>query len=159
MRFDLTDLRLFLSVIEQGSLTRGAQAMNLALASASERISGMEAALGASLLERTRRGVRPTAAGDALIRHARLILFQVEQMRGELRSYGAGLKGRIRLLCNTAAMVASLPDQLCRFLAMHPDLSVDLEERPSVEIVLAIADGRADLGIAADIADLAALQT
>jgi DNA-binding transcriptional LysR family regulator len=60
MRFDLTDLRLFLYVVERGSLTHGAQAMNLALASASERISGMEAALGARLLERTRRGVQPT---------------------------------------------------------------------------------------------------
>jgi DNA-binding transcriptional LysR family regulator len=158
MRFDLTDLRLFLTVVEQGSLTRGAQAINLALASASERISGMEAVLGSPLLERTRRGVRPTAAGDALIRHARLILFQVEQMRGELRSYGAGLKGRIRLLCNTAALTAFRSEQLCQFLMAHPDLSVDLDERPSVEIALAIAEGRADLGIAADIADLAALQ-
>jgi DNA-binding transcriptional LysR family regulator len=159
MRFDLADLRLFLSVVEQGSLTRGAQALNLALASASERIAAMEAALDAKLLERTRRGVRPTAAGDALIRHARLILLQAEQMRGELRSYGAGLKGRVKVLCNTAALAAFLPAQLCRFLVAHPDLSVDLEERPSVEIALAIAEGRADLGVAADIADLAALQT
>jgi DNA-binding transcriptional LysR family regulator len=158
MRFDLTDLRLFLTVVEQGSLTRGAQASNLALASASERISGMEAVLGAPLLERTRRGVQPTAAGDTLIRHARLILLQVEQMRGELRSYGAGLKGRIRLLCNTAALAASRSEQICQFLVTHPDLSVDLDERPSVEIALALAEGRADLGIAADIADLAALQ-
>jgi DNA-binding transcriptional LysR family regulator len=159
MRFDLTDLQLFLSVVERGSLTHGAQAMNLALASTSERISGMEVALGAQLLERTRRGVRPTAAGEALIRHARLVLFHVEQMRGELRSYGAGLKGRIRVMCNTAAMVAFLPYRLCRFLVEHPDLSVDLEERPSVAIALAIAEGRADLGIAADIVDLTALQT
>ena len=159
MRFDLAYLRLFLSVVEHGSLTHGARAMNLALASASERISGMEAVLGAQLLERTRRGVRPTAAGDALIRHARLILFQVEQMRGELRSYGAGFRGRIRVLCNTAAIVAFLPPRLCRFLMAHPDLSVDLEERPSVEIALAIAEGRGDFGVAADIADLGALQT
>jgi molybdate transport repressor ModE-like protein len=159
MRFDLVDLRLFVSVVEQGSLTRGARAMNLALASASERISGMEDVLGAQLLERTRRGVQATAAGTALVRHARLILFQVEQMRGELRFYGTGVKGRIKVLCNTAAMVAFLPRPLCGFLLMHPDLSVDLEERPSAEIALAVADGRADLGIAADAADLGALQT
>lgn len=159
MRFDLTDLRLFLTVVEHGSLTHGARAMNLSLAAASERICGMEAALGAPLLERARRGVRPTAAGDALIRHARLIVSQVEQMRGELRSYGSGLRGRIRLLCNTAALTTFLPGQLCRFLATYPDLSVDLEEHPSTEIALGIAQGRADLGIAADIADLAALQT
>jgi len=159
MRFDLTDLRLFLTVVECGSLTQGARAMHLALASVSERIAGMEAALGTPLLERNRRGVRATAAGDALVRHARSILEQVEQMRGELRTYATGLKGRVRVLSNTAAMAAFLPPQLCQFLAAHPDLSIDLEERPSVDIVQALADRRADLGIVADITDMSMLQT
>jgi len=159
MRFDLTDMRLFLSVVECGSLTQGARAMHLALASVSERIAGMEAALGAPLLERNRRGVRPTAAGEALVRHARSILGQVEQMRGELRTYATGLKGRIRLLSNTAAMAAFLPPQLCRFLAAHPDLSIDLEERPSTDIVQALVDLRADLGVVADVTDMRMLQT
>jgi molybdate transport repressor ModE-like protein len=159
VRFDLTDLRLFLTVVECGSLTQGARTMHLALASVSERIAGMEAALGAPLLERNRRGVRATAAGEALVRHARSILGQVEQMRGELRTYATGLKGRIRLLSNTAAMAAFLPPQLCRFLALHRDLSIDLAERPSADIVQALVDGRADLGIVADITDFGTLQT
>ncbi|UGQ48575.1 LysR substrate-binding domain-containing protein [Massilia endophytica] len=159
MRFDLTDLRLFLTVVECGSLTHGARAMHLALASVSERIAGMEDALGAPLLERNRRGVRATPAGEALIRHARAILGQVEQMRGELRTYATGLKGRVGLLSNTAAMAAFLPPQLCQFLAAHPDLSIDLEEKPSAEIVQALAEQRADLGIVADITDLGSLQS
>ena len=159
MRFDLTDMRLFLTVVECGSLTQGARELHLALASVSERIAGMESALGAPLLERNRRGVRATAAGEALIRHARSILGQVEQMRGELRTYATGLKGRIRLLSNTAALAAFLPPRLCQFLAAHPDLAVDLEERPSSEIVQALVDRRADLGIVADTTDLANLQT
>lgn len=159
MRFDLTDMRLFLTVVECGSLTHGARTMHLALASVSERIASMEAALGAPLLERNRRGVRTTAAGDALVRHARSILGQVEMMRGELRTYATGLKGRIRLLSNTAAMAAFLPPQLCRFLATHRDLSIDLEERPSADIVQILVDRRADLGVVADITDLGILQT
>jgi len=159
MRFDLTDMRLFLTVIERGSITAGAQAMHLALASASERIAGMEAALGAPLVERNRRGVQATPAGEAFVRHARMILGQVEQMRGELRTYATGLKGRIKLLSNTAALAAFLPQRLARFLATHPDLSIDLDERPSADIVQALAEGRADLGIVADITDLASLQT
>jgi DNA-binding transcriptional LysR family regulator len=159
MRFDLTDMRLFLTVVERGSLTQGAQAMHLALASVSERIAGMEAALGAPLLERNHRGVQATPAGAVLVRHARAILDQVEQMRGELRPYATGLKGRIRLLSNTAALAAFLPPHLSRFLARYPDLSIDVDERPSAEIVPALADGRADLGIVADIADLGSLQT
>ena len=159
MRFDLTDMRLFLSVVECGSLTQGARSMHLALASVSERIAGMEAALGAPVLERNRRGVRPTAAGEALVRHARSILGQVEQMRGELRSYATGLRGRIRLLSNTAALASFLPPQLRRFLAAHPDLSIDLGERPSPEIVQALVEARAELGIVADFTDFANLQT
>jgi DNA-binding transcriptional LysR family regulator len=159
MRFDVADLQLFLGVVEQGSLTRGARSMRLALASASERIAGMEEALGARLLDRTSRGVRPTAAGEALVRHARIILFQVEQMRGELEGFGRGLKGRVRLLCNTAALMGYVPPRLREFLVEHPDLSVDLEERPSVEIVPAVAEGRADLGVVADTVDFAALET
>jgi DNA-binding transcriptional LysR family regulator len=159
MRFDLTDMRLFLTVVECGSLTQGARAMHLALASVSERIAGMEAALGAPLLERNRRGVRATAAGEALERHARSILGQVEQMRGDLRTYATGLKGRIRVLSNSAAMAAFLPPHLCRFLAAHRDLSIDLLERPSAEIVQSMVDRRADLGIVADITDFGPLQT
>ncbi|WP_028104893.1 LysR family transcriptional regulator [Pseudoduganella violaceinigra] len=158
MRFDLTDMRLFLTVVECGSLTQGARVMHLALASVSERIAGMEAVLGAPLLERNRRGVRATAAGEALVRHARSILGQVEQMRGELRTYATGLKGRIRVMSNSAAMASFLPPQLCRFLAAHRDLSIDLLERPSVEIVQFLVDRRADLGVVADITDLGPLQ-
>lgn len=159
LRFDLADLRLFLTVVEQGSLTHAARTVNLALASVSERVSGMEHAFGALLLERNRRGVRATPAGNVLARHARLILGQVEQMRGELRPYAAGLKARIRLLSNTAALAALLPARLRGFLLAYPDLSVDLDERPSHEIALALAEGRADLGVVADITDLSALQT
>src|ERR1700743_2860190 len=159
MSFDLTDMRLFLTVVEQGSLTKGAESMSLSLASVGERISGMEASLGAQLLERNRRGVTPTAAGNALIRHARLILDQVEQMRGEMRSYGTGLKGRIRLLSNTAGLAGFLPHQLGRFLVTYPDLSIDLHEWRSSEIAVAIAERRADLGVVSENSNWAELQS
>lgn len=159
MRFDLTDMRVFLTVVEHGSLTKGAQALRLALASVSERISGMESMLGAALLERNARGVVPTEAGQTLVRNARLVLAQVERLRGELRSHATGLKGRIKLLSNTGALVSFLPQQLCRFLVANPDLSIDLVERPSSEIVLSVAEGRADLGLVANVADFAALET
>lgn len=159
MRFDLTDMRLFLNVVETGSLTKGARATHLALASVSERIAGMEDEVGAPLLERNPRGVTTTPAGDAVVRHARDILGRVEQMRGELSTYATGLKGRVRLLSNTAALASFLPARLCRFLAAHPDLSVDLEERRSIDVVRALAEGQAELGIVADTVDLGALQT
>jgi DNA-binding transcriptional LysR family regulator len=159
MRFDLTDLRLFLGVADSGSITKGAERAHLALASASERIRGMEEALGVALLARGRRGVRPTPAGQALLHHARLMLEQHERMKGELGAYARGLKAHVRLLCNTAAISEFLPEALGPYLAAHPNVDIDLEERPSYLIVQDVAQGLADLGIVADTVDLGDLQT
>lgn len=159
MRFDLTDLRLLLHVLEAESITHGAERAGMALGSASERIRGMEMAGGVSLLERRPRGVRPTPAGQAVAHHARIVLGQLEQMRGELGQYAKGLRGHVRVLANTAAVAEFLPDALASFLADHPEIDVDLEERPSREIVPAIAGGLADFGIVADTADPGALES
>ena len=159
MRFDLTDLRLFVAIIEAGSISKGADAAHLALASASARVSGMEAALGVALLERVPRGVSPTAAGRTLLQHARAVTAQIERMRGDLRAFGAGLRSEIKLLSNTAALVDILPAALRVFLAAHPDVDVDIEERTSADIALAVAEGRAELGLVAGSADLGPLQT
>ncbi len=158
MRFDLADLRLFATIVRSGSITRGAQTMNLALASASQRISGMEAILGVPLLERTRRGVLLTQAGTVLLRHAQEILFRADRMHGELHGFSKGLRGRMRLLSNTGALLGFLPQTLRGFLATHPGIDIDVEEHPSVDIVRAVAEGVADLGIVADVVDPGALQ-
>ncbi|MEF7612291.1 LysR family transcriptional regulator [Aquincola sp. MAHUQ-54] len=159
MRFDLTDLRLFLHVHTAGTITGGAEASHMTLASASERIRGMEAALGVALLQRERRGVQCTPAGRTLVHHARLVLQQMERLHGELGDYGAGVKGHVRLLCNTSALSEHLPQVLGSFLAAHPGISVDLEERTSTEIADAVRSDACDIGIVADSVDLAGLQT
>jgi DNA-binding transcriptional LysR family regulator len=158
MHFDLTDLRLFLHVAEAGSITAGAERSGLALASASARVRGMEEQAGVPLLERSRRGVEPTPAGRALLHHARLVTSQVERMRGELGEYARGLKGRVRLLANTAAAAVYLPEILASFLSANPNADLDLDERPSPEVARAVAEGLADIGIAADHADLSGLE-
>ncbi len=155
IRFDLTDLRLFLYVAEAASITHGATRANMALASASERIRAMEDALGAPLLERTRRGVRLTPVGSALVHHARIVTQQLEKMRGELGDYAKGLRGHVRLLSNTVAIAELLPATLASFLSAHPNIDVELEDRPSREIVRMIAEGHADIGIVTDAVDLA----
>ncbi len=158
MRFDLTDLRLFLHVVEAESITQGAERAGMALASASARIRGMEETSGISLLDRGPRGVRPTPPGEALAHHARIMLGQMEQMRGDLQLYARGLRGHIRVWSGRAAM-AHLPGALRRFLVDHPAIDIDLEERQSVDVVAAVAGGLADLGIAADTTDTGSLET
>lgn len=155
IRFDLTDLRLFLHVAEATSITHGAARSNMTLASASERIRAMEDALGAPLLERKRRGVALTPVGSALVHHARIVTQQLERMRGELNDYAKGLRGHVRLLSNTVAIAEFLPAALASFLSAHPNIDVELEDRPSREIVRTIAEGRADIGIVTDAVDLA----
>jgi DNA-binding transcriptional LysR family regulator len=158
MRFDLTDLKLFLHVVEAGSITAGAERMHLAVAAASTRIRNMELELGTPLLNRDRQGVQPTPAGRTLLHHARLLLQQAERMRGELGEYADGLKGHIRLLSNTNALTEFLPEPLSNFLATHPHVNIDLEERLSDEIVAAVADGKADIGIVAGTEDVSGLE-
>ncbi|SRR6266480_758018 len=159
MRFDLSDLRLFLNVAESASITAGASATNVAAASASERIKSMENEIGTPLLHREHRGVRPTAAGSTLMRHARLILEQNERMRGELAEFSAGLKGVIRLLSNTAALSEFLPQRMTEFLVTHPNIDLEITERQSGEIVQAIASGEYDIGIVADIVPIGDLES
>lgn len=158
MRFDLTDLRLFLNVQEAGSITGGGAATHMTLSSASERILGMERELGVPLLLRIRRGVHLTPAGRTLAHHARLILHQMDQMQGELSDYGVGVKGHVRLLCNTSALSEHLPEILSSFLAGHPGISVDLEERRSDEIADAVRGDVCDIGMVSDSVDLQGLE-
>src|SRR5438270_9142403 len=159
MRFDLIDLGLFRHVVEAGSITGGAERAHLALAAASTRIRNMEETLGAVLLVRGRQGVTPTQAGRTLLQHARIILRQAERLREDLSAYAGGLAGQIRVLSNTNALTEFLPEALSSFLAAHPHVSIDLEERLSDEIVGLIAEGVADLGIIAGTVDAAALET
>ena len=159
MRFDLTDLRLFLNVHEAGTMTNGAKGSHMTLASASERIRGMEDDLGVPLLLRGRRGVQLTPAGRTLAHHARLVLLQMDRMQGELSDYGTGLKGHVRLLCNTSALSEHLPEVLSTVLAGHPGISIDLEERPSFEIVDAVRNDVCDIGMVSDSVDLEGLES
>ena len=159
MRFGLTDLSLFRHVVEAGSITHGAERAHLALAAASTRIRNMETALGAALLVRGRHGVTPTQAGRTLLQHARTMLAQAERLREDLGAYAGGMAGQVRLLSNTNALTEFLPETLSSFLAAHPHISVDLEERLSDEIVGLIAEGVGDIGIVAGTVDPGRLTT
>lgn len=150
MRFDLVDLQLFIAVADSRSITGGADRSHLALASASARIKGLEDALGVALFKRGRRGVELTAAGESLLDHARLVLHNVDNMRGDLARFASGVRASVQLLANTSGLSEHLPRSLASFLRENPDINVDVEERESTDIAAAIATGAADLGFAAE---------
>ncbi|APQ13662.1 hypothetical protein BJP27_19995 [Pseudomonas oryzihabitans] len=147
MRYDLLDLRLFANVVEARSITLGAERTHLALPSASARIKALEERLGTPLLIRHARGVRPTPTGLTLERHAQEILRQLQIMDRDLAGAAAGSRMQVRLLGNGAAVMEYLDEPLADFLQAQPRVDLDVEELPSHKIVLALREGRADLGI------------
>lgn len=153
MRFDLTDLQLFVHILDSGTMTAAAALSHITLASASERVRGMEEQLSCALLERKARGVSPTAAGHALGQHARQVLAQMQQLRGAMGEFGAGLAGQIRLRGNTSAVREHLPLAVGGFLLQHPQIALELQECPSVEVLDGLRQGLCDLGVAAWDAD------
>ncbi|MGO2488305.1 MAG: LysR substrate-binding domain-containing protein [Pseudomonas taetrolens] len=159
MHFDLIDLRLYLNVLQAGNITAGAGLSHLSLAAASARIRAMEASLGVTFLQRSRRGVSPTPAGQALAQHARLLLQQVARMNHDLTEYAQGFKGQVRLLCNTAALTEYLPELLADFVRQHPSISIDQQELTSLRITHALRQNAADIGVISNAVDTRNLQT
>src|SRR6185369_4829219 len=106
---DLVSLSLFHLVARSGSISKGAELLHLAVGAASKRITDLEAAVGAKLLERHSRGVTLTVAGQALLSHAQRILSDVDQLAAELSDHAAGLVGVVRLWANTSEVTQFLP--------------------------------------------------
>ncbi len=153
MRLDLADLRLFIAIVDTGSITGGAANAHLALASASERLRKMEAEIGVPLLHRHARGVAMTEAGEVLARHARPLLAQQQRLRQAMHAFACGQRGTLRLFANTSAMSAFLPGKLAAWMAAHPAVQIETEERTSADIVSCILAGVAQAGVVSDAVD------
>ncbi|WP_449432435.1 LysR substrate-binding domain-containing protein [Pseudomonas putida] len=149
MHLDLTDLRLFIHIAEAPSLTQGAKRAFISPAAASVRVKALEAQLNCHLLYRGSQGVELTDAGQRLLKHARLIMRQIGYLKTEFAEYGTDSSGHIRIFANTTAVTEFLPEVLAGFLAKHPGVTVDLQERMSRDIVRGVLEGSADMGIIA----------
>ncbi|MYN12082.1 LysR family transcriptional regulator [Pusillimonas sp. TS35] len=147
--FDLIDMQLMVNVASAQSMTKGAERSFLSLPAASNRVKNLEQHLGTALLYRNSQGVTLTPSGEAFVRHARIVLRQLEHLRGDIREYASGVKGQIRVFANTTAMNEFMPNVLARYLSAHPEVNVELRERLSYQVVKAVADGSADIGITA----------
>jgi DNA-binding transcriptional LysR family regulator len=147
VQYDLIDLRLFVHVVTEGSITAGARRMHLSLPSASARVRALEHHARVPLLVRGRRGVRPTPAGTALARHARDVLAETARLDGAVAGYATSSTAPVTLLAGSSAMHLLVPQALISFLREHPDHDVTVVEQPSSYTVRQLTDGAADLGI------------
>ena len=158
-RLDLTSLQLFVAVCELGSIGKVAEREFIAPSALSKRLSDLEATLGSPLLHRHSRGVHLTPAGQSLLHHARSVLFSLERMQAELSEYSDGARGQVRVHASISATVQFLPEDLGAFIRAHQGIKIDLEEHLSSEVIRAVQEGAADLGICNTADGVGELQT
>ncbi|MFD1840587.1 LysR family transcriptional regulator [Paracidovorax cattleyae] len=158
---DLTSLRLFVAVCQHRNLARAGEQEHISTSAVSKRIAQLEAQIGAPLFERHRRGVVLTSAAEVLLDHARSMLASVDRIARDMGAYRHGVKGQVRMLASVSSITESLPDDIAAFLQKpeNTQMRVDIEERTSTDLVRAIRDGIAPLGICWDAADLDGLTT
>jgi DNA-binding transcriptional LysR family regulator len=144
---DLSTLRVVVAAADLGSISAASERLQLAVAAASSRISALEESLGFRVFERSSRGVQLTPAGQMLVQRSRALLTDADRLAQHLQGYSQGLQGHVRVLANTSALLEVLPQRLERFMKAHPLIRIDLEERGSPEIPLALIEGRADFGV------------
>lgn len=146
-RFDLTSLRLFVAVVESGSLTAAARQCALSLPAVSKRVSELEALVGVQLLTRSKSGVVPSPAGTTLYQHALQVSAEVAQMSLAMSDYRRNIQAHVRVCANTSAVTGFLPAFLSDYLGQCPEVKIDLEEVNSEPLVRAVEAGKADMGI------------
>ena len=157
--FDPVTVRLFVAVCEERNIARAAEREAIVASAVSKRIAAIEAEIGAPLLVRGRRAIEPTAAGQALLRQARDVLSTMARMHAELSDFASGAQGSVRVVASPSVLAEQLGDDIGAFLQQHPRVRVSLDERVSPEIVKAVREGSADLGVLWDASDLSGLTT
>jgi DNA-binding transcriptional LysR family regulator len=158
-RFDLVTLRLFVAVVDAGSLTAGAERFGISLAAASKRIAELEGHCGVSLLERGQRGVVPTAEGLAVHRLAIDVIARLEHLAQAVDDFREGAVGHLRLSANPSALGGFLPELLARYAQRHPNVRVELEDLLSEDSVRAVHKGTVELAVIGDNVPCEGLET
>jgi DNA-binding transcriptional LysR family regulator len=156
---DPVTLRLFVAVCEERNIARAAAREAIVASAVSKRIAALEQAVGTPLLVRGRRGIVPTAAGEALLRRSHELLASMERLHAELSEFAGGAHGSVRVVASLSVLAEQLPDDIASFLARHQSVRVSLDERVSPEVVRSVREGAADIGVLWDAIDIAGLRT
>jgi DNA-binding transcriptional LysR family regulator len=140
-------LRVLREVIAQGSFSEAASALNYTQSAVSQAIATLEGEAGVTLIERNRRGVRPTTAGERLNEHSVRILTQLDAAEAELGAI-AGIKGgELRMASFPTAGATLMPLAIAAFRSAHPDVALSLVEGEPEELIPRLRDGEFDLGL------------
>lgn len=147
MKLDPVSLRLFVSVVEEGTIAAAAKREHIAAAAVSRRLSELEDLLDSKLLDRSNKGIIPTDAGLSLLFMARSALNNLNEIVVQMRDYSHGRRGSVQVLANISAITQFMPAKIKSFMDLYPLINVSMEERQSLAITKAVAENRADVGI------------
>ena len=144
---ELRHLRYFMAVARHLHFTRAAAELHVAQPALSQQIAQLERILGVALLDRARRRVRLTAAGDALLVRAERILAEVEHAEEEMHAYAGVLRGRVALGTLPHVGAFLLPALLARFHRRYPGVEIALHEEATQQLAALLAAGQVDLAL------------
>lgn len=145
---ELSELRSYIAVVEAGSFSAAARKLHLSQPALSLTVRRMETELGVALLSRSVRGVEPTAAGQFLMTAAARLIGDADEIRSELRRFGAGSAGALTIAAVPALMWSKVPKLLARFSAVAPDVSVSLIDPPPWTALDLLEQRRVDVALA-----------
>lgn len=144
---NLVRLNILREVVQRGSFSAAAEALDYTQSAVSQAIARLEAETGATLLVRDRRGVRATAAGATLLGHADAILSQVQAAEDDLAAVLGIRGGRLRIASFPSAGSTLIPQAVAAFRALHPDVELSLGEGEPEEITPRLKAGEFDLAL------------
>lgn len=142
---ELHQLRYLVSVVEEGGFTRAAEREHVAQPGVSAQVRRLERELGHALLDRSARGVRPTAAGEAVLPHARAALAAVDAARATADELSGMLRGRVAIGMVRGGGVVDLPALLGGFHRAHPGVELHLVEDATDALLDAVRTHELDL--------------
>lgn len=147
MKPTIRQLQFLVAIADTGRFGEAAERMHVTQPSMSAQIADMEASLGVVLFERGRHGASLTPVGAEMVRRARLILAQVQELRAAARQSDGQLRGRLRLGVLPSIGPYLLPESAKRLHARFPELRLALREEKTIDLDARLADGRLDAGI------------
>jgi DNA-binding transcriptional LysR family regulator len=144
---NLVRLSILREVVQRGSFSAAAEALDYTQSAVSQAVARLEAETGAPLLVRDRRGVRATAAGATLLTHAETILAQVQAAEDDVAAVLGVRGGRLRIASFPSAGSTLIPQAVAAFRALHPDVELSLGEGEPEDITPRLKAGEFDLAL------------
>lgn len=143
----LQQLRVFVQIVEQGSIRAAARFLGMEQSGLTQQIKRLEASLGVNLLLRTSRGITLTSAGSELLTRARIILGECERVEQTFRHLHGDLSGSISVGASSEIFGLLLAPVLKEFRSVHPNVSVHVSAGPSTILLSALREGRLDFAL------------